>query len=190
MTVSDSGTADAMEFAMNKAREYADGAGTFGYGTCELFDKNGVLKLVQPFWNKITDVGDLYHAQCVIAGVSPANASAPTKITGIQVGTSSTAESKSSTGAAIVTFTAGQALDTSFPTAATISAGNGANATYKVTLAAGTATGTITEATLVTSTVGSAANAANTVARSVFTGIPKAAGDSLTITWNIKFLGP
>jgi hypothetical protein len=160
-----------------------------GYGILELHDEDGNLKQVEPFANLITDVGDAFHAQAV-AYVTRAAIGAPTVISGMQVGTGSTAAAKSGAGGAIVTFSAGVALTAGYPTTNNLGGGLGVNTTYVATFAAGSGTGALTEAVLTnTGTIGSAALAAATIARIVFSTINKGASDSLTLTWNTKFLG-
>lgn len=188
MTLSSSGMRDALHAALDMTRGL-DGIGLVGYGVAELKDGDGKTILLRPFANLITDTGDAYYAAKAIAAISPAAAAAPTALTGMQVGTGSTAAAKNSTGAAIVTLAAGQAFDSGYPQVSALGAGLGVNAVYRTTYAAGTATGTLTEATLTNGTVTTASTTANTIARTVFTGIPKGANDSLAFTWNNKFLG-
>lgn len=184
------------------ARELpTDGLGMKGYGFAELRDESdrvwskvlgrevGRLKQLVPFANIITDSGDLYYAGMGIALVPPAAPAQPTKATGMQIGSGSTAAAKAGAGGAIVTLLAGQAFDATFPSTSNLGASLGVNMVYKTTYAAGTGTGSVTEATITTGTIGTASTVANTVSRVVFTAIPKGAADSLAITWNHKNLG-
>src|SRR6185503_15504992 len=72
--------------------------------TIQLFDENGDLKEEQEFHNKITDAGDLYQATRIGAGVNSNGVSQPTLVTGMKLGTGTTAEAKSGAGAALVTY--------------------------------------------------------------------------------------
>jgi hypothetical protein len=187
---SDSGTRDALMAALDMARAAADNVGTVGYGICELFDGDGQLTVVNPFHNKITDTGDLYHAGMLIALVTPAAPAQPTKLTGMQIGSGVTAVAKAGAGGAMVTLLAGQAFDASYPQTANLGAGLGVNAVYKTTYAAGVGTGTVNEATLTNGTIGTASTTGNTIARVLTGAITKGAADSLAITWNVLQLGP
>jgi hypothetical protein len=108
----------------------------------------------------------------------------------MKLGTGATAVSKSGAGAALATYLAGsnKAFDATFPTVA-------ANvATYKRTYAAGEATtaSNITEAVVVNDTIATDATsaAAATVSRVLLASpAPKAAGDTLTVTWTHTFTG-
>jgi hypothetical protein len=182
---------DAMFAAHDMARLLpADGGfGIKGYGIAELRDGDGALKLLQPFANLITDYGDLYYAGMGIALVTPAAPAQPTKALGMSIGTGSTAAAKAGAGGTIVTFLVGQAFDATFPSTSNLGAGLGVNMVYKTTYAAGTGTGSITEAVIQNTTVASAAAVGATISRVVFTAIPKGAADSLAITWNHKNLG-
>ncbi len=185
-----SGLRDAFVCALDMARDLPrSDMGLVGYGVAHLMDGDGRTKLLVPFANLITDTGDLYYAGKAIAAVTPAAPAAPTALTGMQIGSGVTAASKSGVGAAIVTFLAGQAFDSTFPSTANLGAGLGVNAQYKTTYAAGTGTGTVTEATVTNGAIGTASLAANTIARVTFTAVTKAAADLLAVTWNHKFLG-
>lgn len=184
-----SGLVDALHAALDMARETYDGAGLVGYGVVEHWDGSGLLLARRPFANIITDTGDTYYAAKAVVGVSPASPSAPTALTGMQIGSGSTAVAKSGAGAAMVTLLAGQAFDSSFPSSASLGAGLGANATYKTTFAAGVGTGTVSEATLTNGTIGTTSTTGNTIARALIGPYTKASGDSLAVTWQNKFLG-
>lgn len=168
-----------------------DRCGMVGYGVVQLLDGDGRPTLLVPFGNLITDTGDAYYAAMGIALVSPANAAQPTKLTGMQIGSNSgSAPAKNGAGSALGTLLAGQAFDATYPQVSNLGAGLGVNAVYKTTYAAGTGTGSVVEASLTnTATLGTAGNAAATIARSTFSAINKGASDSLALTWNNKFLG-
>lgn len=188
---------DAFDIAMERARAVQDEfGGIVGYGVVELRDAHGHLKGAQPFANKITDAGDLYYAQRAVAGVGTPNAAQPTLVTGMKLGTGTTAEAKAGAGAALVTYlTASNKLwtttDTTFPQTNNLGSGLGVEAVYKITWNAGEATNAaITEAVIVNDAATNASTtAANTISRVVFTAVNKGASDTLAITWRHKFLG-
>lgn len=165
-------------------------AGVVGHGFWELFDEDGNLKDRGEFTNLITQVGDQYYGERAAGIASP-----PAQVTGMQLGAGSTAAAKTGAGAAIVTLLAASlvAIDSGFPTSAL--SGSARRIQWKTTYPAGTATtaSPITEVALVNQSTGTqtAAPAANTIARAVFTtAVPsKAAGDSLAVTWNNDVLG-
>jgi hypothetical protein len=151
------------------------------------------LKYEEIIENLITDAGDLYYATRGIAAVVPAAPADATKVTGMKLGTGSTAVAKNSTGAALVTYLSGSnvAFDATYPQTANLGAGLGVNAVYRVTWPAGTATNSaLTEAVIVNdSGTNATSTAANTISRIVFAAINKTATDVLVVTWNHKFLG-
>lgn len=166
--------------------------GMVGYGVATLYGPDGAVLDRREFENAITDAGDLYYAQKAIVGVSPANPSAPTVMSGMKLGTGTTAAAKAGSGAALVTYLSGSqaAFASSFPSTTNLGSGLGVTANYKSTWAAGVATGSITEAVIVNDAgTNATSTAANTIARVTFTAVPKAAADSFEITWSHKFLG-
>lgn len=184
---------DYFSMAMGRARDLKDGSGLVGFGVVSLWDEFGGLKVAQPFANLITDAGDLYYATRGIAAVSPAAPADATKVTGMKLGTGTTAAAKNGAGAALVTYlsASNQAFDASYPQTSNLGAGLGVTAVYQVTWAAGTATNTaLTEAVIVNdSATNATSTAANTISRVVFTAVNKGASDTLAITWSHKFLG-
>jgi hypothetical protein len=169
-----------------------DATGITGFGVAVLRGPDGDIKDVRTFKNLVTDKGDLYIAQKIITGISPASASAPTAVTGMKLGTGTTAASKAGSGAALVTYISGsqKTFTTAYPTTEDLGSGLGVCAVYNCTWAAGVATASITEAVIVNdAAVNATSTAANTIARVVFTAITKAAGDTLEITWKHKVLG-
>jgi hypothetical protein len=167
-------------------------AGQRGVAHIELF-RDGELVDERHVTNLITDAGDLYYAGMAIALVTPAAPAQPTKMSGMKLGTGTTAVAKSGAGAALVTYLSASNLgfDTSFPATVNLGAGLGVNGQYKTTWPAGTATNAaITEAVIVNDAgTNATSTAANTAHRIVFTAINKTASDTLVITWNAKFLG-
>lgn len=191
MAASQNRMLDAMVAALDMARSHAtEPAGMIGYGVVQRFNADGEEDLIMPFHNVITDTGDLYYANRAVFGINSNGISAPTTLTGMQIGSTSTAVNKAATtGVALGAILAGQNFDATFPSVSNLGVNLGVNAVYKTTYAAGTGTGTVTEATITNGTIGTASTAGNTISRVVFTGIVKGAADSLAITWNHKFLG-
>src|SRR4051812_42933635 len=102
------GLQDAFFASLDMARDLRrDHVGIIGYGVVELYDGEGQLLLANPFANLITDYGDLYYAGKAIATVPPQNPAAPTALTGMQIGSGSTAVAKAGAGGAMVTLLAG-----------------------------------------------------------------------------------
>ena len=150
----------------------------------ELRGPNGEIKSAGKVRNLITSVGDQYYA-----GRAALSSSLPAQVTGMKLGTGSTAPAKSGAGAALVTYLTDshQANDGGYPTAAA------GVVTHRVTYAAGKATSAspITEVVLVTDALANAtSSAANTISRALLSGIgSKQAGDSLQVTWTHTILG-
>ena len=160
----------------------------------QLFDEQGNLKDERRADNLITDAGDLYYAGMAIALVTPAAPAQPTKMTGMKLGTGTTAAAKSGAGANIVTYISGSnnPFDASFPATQNLGAGLGVNGQYKTTWAAGDVTNSAITEAVICNDAGTDAvppAATNVAHRVVFTAINKTASDTLVITWNAKFLG-
>lgn len=184
----DKAFAEAFELAQRVRHTHGD-KGIVGYGVAQVINPAGEAVETRPFANLITDTGDGYYAAQGIAGVSPSTPSAPTLVTGMQIGSGSTAASKAGAGSAIGTLLAGQVFDATYPSTSNLGSGNGVQAVYKTTYAAGTGTGSVSEATITNGTVTVASVAGNTISRVTFTAITKGAADSLAITWNHLFKG-
>lgn len=185
-----------IEAAVLSPETLANVAGFKGAATVELFHghpDNGDLKQLIEVENLITDAGDLYYAGMAIALVTPAAPAQPTKMTGMKLGTGTTAAAKSGAGGALVTYITGSnnPFDTSWPVTSNLGAGLGVLGQYKTSWLAGDVTNAaITEAVIVNDAATDATStAANTAHRIVFTAINKLATDSLVITWSAKFLG-
>lgn len=164
-----------------------------GLVTLTVYDAEGKIKSRVQKHNLITDVGDLYHVTRIAAGIAPLAPADATKVTGMKLGSGSTAASKAGAGAALVTYTTtGNAVfDTGFPTVQNLGTTLGCTVTYQVTFGAGAGThAALTEVVLVNDAATNATStAANTIARVVFTATPKAATDTLAVSWAIKQLG-
>lgn len=184
---------DEVIIEMIRRQGITDRIGMVGYGTIEILGPDGKRKSFTPFANLITDSGDLYYATRAIAAVAPAAPSDATKMTGMKLGTGTTAAAKNGAGALLVTYLAAsnQAFDATYPQTANLGAGLGVNAIYKVTYAPGVATNAaITEMVIVNdSSTNATSTAANGISRAVFSAQNKGALDSMIVTWNHKFLG-
>lgn len=146
-----------------------------------------ILKHLEEVENLVTQVGDQYYGERAAGIASP-----PNQVTGMRLGTGTTAAAKTGAGAAIVTYlTASQvAITGGFPTSALN--GSSRRIAWKGDWAAGVATNSaITEAVITNENplTNVAGSAANTVSRVVFTAIDKQAADTLAITWNHDLLG-
>lgn len=163
-------------------------AGIVGYVTWDLFDEDGNLKVHGDTRNLITEVGDQYWGERASGIASP-----PAQITGMQLGTGTTAVAKTGAGAAIVTLVASSlvAIDGGFPTSTKPASAR--RIQWKTTWAAGVATATgISEVVLTNQATATqtAAPAAATMARALLSPtVSKGAGDSLAVTWNTDVLG-
>ncbi len=128
----------------------------------ELRDEHGNLKQVEEVNNLVTTAGKNHIA----SRIKDASATA---MTHVGVGTNSTAAVIGDTTLNTEIGTR-DALDSTTVSTNTV--------TYVSTFAAGNATGTLVEAGLF-----NASAAGTMLARTIFTAIPKGAGDTLTITW-------
>lgn len=159
----------------------------------EVIDRDGNVKDERRGGNLVTDAGDLYYVGMAIALVAPAAPAQPTKMTGMKLGTGTTAAAKFGAGAALVAYIGGSnnLFDSSFPVAQNLGAGLGVNAQYRTTWPAGDVTNTaITEAVICNDAgTDATSSAGNTAHRYVFAALNKLSTDSLEITWNAKFIG-
>jgi len=153
----------------------------------ELRGPDGQLKARGEFGNLVTQVGDQFY------GDRAAAIGAINTVTGMRLGTGTTAVAKTGAGAAIVTYVAAsqKAIDGAFPTSAL--SGSSRRIEWKTTWAAGEATATgiaevvITNETPLTNVAGAAAN---TISRALISPtVNKAAGDTLAVTWQHDLLG-
>jgi hypothetical protein len=165
--------------------------GLRGEGFAELRDEYGDLKELVVFHNLITDIGDNYYMERA-SGIS----SPPNQVTGMKLGTGTTAVSKSGAGAAIVTYagtgvTASKAIDSTWPQATT--GVPGCQIQWKVSWSAGQVTVNNLAEVVVsneTSLADDAGTASNTISRALLSPtISKGASDTLAITWNHLGLG-
>lgn len=162
--------------------------GLRGYGYWVLTDETDEIRDAGFFKNLITRIGDQYYGERASGIGSP-----PAQITGMQLGTGTTAVAKTGAGAAIVTLVASSlvAIDGGFPTSAL--SGSSRRIQWKTTWPAGTATANgIAEWVLANQSTGTqtAVPEANTIARALASPtVNKGAGDSLAVTWNNDILG-
>lgn len=158
--------------------------GLKGHVVAEWHDAAGNLIHRSEQDNLITAVGDQLYAS---RGAGLTTSALPT---GMKLGTGTTAAAKTGAGAALVTYLTGsnKAFDATYPQA------TGGVVTYKRTYAAGEATSAsnITEVVIVTETIANddTSTAGETVSRALLSSpAPKAAADTLTITWTHTALG-
>ena len=172
---------------LTQARIAREHIGPVGTVTATLWSPDGRVKQRSIGRNLVTDHGDNWLAARAYDNTQDI-------VSGMRLGTGTTAAAKSGAGAAIVTYITGsqQALDAT-ATDATKGAGAGWRTTYIATWIAGDVTNAaiaevvLTDETPLTDVAGTAANS---VARYVFGAtIDKQAGDSLEVTWQVDILG-
>lgn len=176
---------------LSRGKDNVDGLGIRGYGTAVLTDNDGNVKARCEFYNLVTSVGDQYYGERAAGVGSP-----PAQVTGMKLGTSSTAVAKTGAGAGIITYLADsqQALSGTPTSTQPGGAGTARVITFQAIWAAGKATtvSAINEVVIVNETLTDAAGAgaSATIARALLTGISsKGASDTLTVTWNHSILG-
>jgi hypothetical protein len=157
----------------------------------QVVGEDGGVKDERKIGNLITTAGDEYYAKRGAAGVLPAAPADVTKVTGMKLGTGTTAAAKSGAGALLVTYepASNNLFDASFPVLVDLTGDTGWQIQYKTTWAAADVTEVaLTEAVIVNDAAADATSTApNTISRVVFTAINKTATDSLVITWNHTF---
>jgi hypothetical protein len=162
-----------------------------GYGVAYIPGTDVVI----PFRNLVTTAGDEYMVKMAITGVSPANASAPTKASGMKLGTGTTAVAKSGAGGALVTYLTASnvAFDATFPsTSAVTGTDTGWKITYQTTWAAGVATNSAIAEVVIVNDAGTNATSAeaDTYARALLSpAANKASTQALVVVWNHALLG-
>lgn len=178
------GARDAVQVGAGYGRPRRDNAGVRVTGRYELRGPDGALKQEGVIENLVTDHGDEWSAR------RTANLTAPSVITGMRLGTGTTAVAKTGAGAAIVTYVTGSAEAV---TSQILDPGAGWDAEYANTWAAGVATANgiaemvVTDESPLTNVAGTAGN---TVARALLSPVVnKGAGDTLTVTWTHHFEG-
>lgn len=155
-----------------------------GFVVVELWDEDGNLKDYRNIPNLVTLVGNQYYGERAAAITSP-----PNQVSGMRLGTGTTAPAATGAGAAIVTYVTGsnRAIDATFPASSNPSAGV-RRIQWQSTWAAGVATNAALAEAVITNEAtltDVAGTAANTVARALLSPtINKGASDSLVLTWN------
>lgn len=158
--------------------------GLWGVVVAELRDKNGNLKQRKIVQNLVTDQGDIFAAAAIFT--------AAYSTWGMKLGTATTEASKSGAGSYIAAgdYVSGsaKALDDSTPK---VGASNNI-CQFRRLWAAGEGTeSSINRVSIVDNTSDAGeADATHTFAIAVFSGaINKGASDTLTVTWNVTYLG-
>ncbi|RMH81568.1 MAG: hypothetical protein D6683_04050 [Actinomyces sp.] len=157
-----------------------------GHVRAVLLGADGSRRVIEAH-NLMTQVGDQWMGERA-AGLGTLGA-----VTGMRLGTGTTAAAKTGAGAAIVTYVTGsaQAIDSGYPTSALN--GTARRITYRTTWAAGSATANgIAEAVLTVEATltDSAGTAADTIARVLLSPtVNKGANDTLELTWTIDVEG-
>lgn len=147
-----------------------------------LHDSKGRLLLARTYSNLVSEVGDEYYGERAAGIASP-----PGQVTGMRLGSGTTAAAKTGAGAAIDTYISGSnaAIDGSFPTSSLVSGAR--RITWQAEWAAGTATHAAIAEVVITNEAtltDVAGTAANTIARAVLSPtINKGAGEILTVAW-------
>lgn len=185
---SPAGITDGIVALAAYGRPLDDRAGLSGWLEVDLYDEEGQLKLHIVTKNLITQVGDEYYGERAAGIASP-----PDQVTGMRLGTGTTAVAKTGAGAAIVTYVSAsnKAIDGSFPSSAL--SGSSRRIQWKTTWAAGEATATGIAEVVITNEdplTNVAGTAANTISRALLSPtVNKGASDTLAVTWNHDLLG-
>lgn len=173
--------------ARNRRRHPESRLQIVGFVEARLFGPDGKLKQIEQGFNLVTDYGDQHIARRIFDDAFDI-------VTGMRLGTGTTAAAKAGAGGAIVTYITGsqEALDAA-ATHSDKGAGLGYRATHICTWIAGDVTNSaiaevvLTDETPITDVAGVLGD---TVARFVFgSTIDKKVGDSLEVTWNLDVLG-
>ena len=185
---------DEVSFALGRCREHRSDIGLKGYvEIAKLRQRRTAAGLEVVSYdlieaeNLVTQVGDEYYGERAAGIASP-----PDQVTGMRLGTGTTAAAKTGAGAAIVTYITGsnQAIEGGFPTSALN--GSARRIQWQSIWAAGDSTNSaITEAVITNENplTNVAGTAANTISRVVFSAVDKGALDTLTVTWSHDLLG-
>lgn len=183
------------EMSAGVGANLADNLGLSGVIEIEVLDEHGRVKFYEVVHNLITDVGDAYYGDAGAALCANATVTAPDGITGMRLGTGSTAPSKTGAGAAIVTYVAGtaKAIDGAFPTTSQPGgAGTARVEKWKTSWLAGEADGAALREVVITNETplsDVAGVAGNTVSRGLFGPFTLGVLDTISITWNHNLLG-
>lgn len=160
----------------------------------ELRDEDGHLKGLGAQANLITDTGDQWFGERAAGIAGP-----PAQVTGMKLGTGTTAVAKTGAGAAIVTYagtgiTASKAIDGTWPQSSQPGgAGTARQIQWRTSWAAGQVTVSALAEVVITNETAladDAGNAGNTLSRALLSPtVNKGSTDTLVITWNWLVLG-
>lgn len=160
-----------------------------GYIEYRLIGPDGRVKLYGVVKNLITQTGDTYYGERAAGIASP-----PAQVSGMRLGTGTTATAKTGAGAAIVTYATAshKAIDGGFPTSSLV--GGERHIIWQTTYSPGEVTvnglaeAVITNETPLTNVAGTAAN---TIARGLLSPVVnKGALDTLIVgPWSHEILG-
>lgn len=179
---------DAIYAALGRARPTSSVVEVEGIVVAELRGPTNDVIAVSVTTNLVTQIGDEYYGERAAGIASP-----PAQVTGMKLGTGSTAPAKTGAGAALTTYLANsdQAINAGYPQSAL--AGSARQITWQAIWVPGKATSAVpvTEVVLVNDTLTDATSpAASTISRALLTGIPtKGVDDTLTVTWHHNLLG-
>ena len=185
--VSKMGMGDSVDVALHRGRVRDSKLAIGGNVVVALYGPDMELKYHEVGENLVTDYGDQHVGERMYDDTFDI-------VTGMRLGTGTTAASKAGAGAAIVTYepASQEALD-AVPVGVDKGAGLGWRVPHICTWIAGDVTEValaevvLTDETPITDVAGVVGD---TVARFVFGAtIDKQAGDSLVVTWNVDFLG-
>ena len=173
--------------ASERATDQVDGVVTSGLVVIEWFRGDGTLRDRQVVHNLITQVGDQFYGERA-AGIG----GAPGAVTGMRLGTGTTAVAKTGAGAAIVTYKTGsyKAIDGTYPQSSLN--GSSRRIQWKTSWGAGVVNGSALAEAVITNEsplTDVAGTASNTISRALFGPITLGASDTLSITWNHDLLG-
>lgn len=187
MTLSRAAAADTLDAAAGYDRSPCGLLAPRGHLHVVLTGPDGEVKYDELLSNLITQVGDQYYGERA-AGVG----GAPAAVTGMQLGTGSTAPAKTGAAAAVGTLVAASLVVlTGTPTSSLN--GSARRITYAASWAAGVATANgIAEVVLVNQAAGTqtAAPASATIARALLSPVVnKGSGDTLAVTWHHDLTG-
>src|SRR5688500_12941757 len=87
----------------------------YGTITVKVLDEDGNVKYEETVKNLITDAGDLYQATRIAAGVNSNGVSQPTLVTGMKLGTATTAAAKADAGLATYLSGSNRVFDATYP---------------------------------------------------------------------------
>lgn len=178
---------DQIHQALTARRDPAELVTVRGLIHVQLVGPDGEIKLDEVVENLVTQIGDQFYAERAAGVASP-----PAAVTGMQLGTGTTAPAKTGAGAAIVTLVSASLVALSGTPTSALN-GSSRRITYAASWAAGVATAnSISEVALVNQATGTqtAAPASATIARGLLAPlVNKGASDVLNVSWTHDLLG-